>query len=157
MIEINIAAQRLRLTDGAHVLLEYPVSTALNGVGERNGSECTPRGRHTICAKIGAGAAENTVFVARRATGELYTPEYAKRHPGRDWILTRVLWLSGTEPGLNCGGDVDTRRRYIYIHGAPDTVPMGMVGSHGCIRMRNADIVHLFNRVEVGTEVYISE
>ena len=157
MIEIDIAAQRLRLTEGVQVLLEYPVSTARNGAGERNGSECTPRGRHTICAKIGAGAVENTVFVARRETGELYTPEYAQRHPGRDWILTRILWLSGTEPGLNCGGDVDTRQRYIYIHGAPDTVPMGVAGSRGCIRMHNADIVHLFNLVEVGTEVYIRE
>lgn len=156
-IEIDIAGQSLSLKEGGQVIFHCPVSTARNGAGERNGSECTPRGRHIICEKIGAGAAENTVFVARRETGELYTPEYAQRHPGRDWILTRILWLSGTEPGVNCGGDVDTRQRYIYIHGAPDTVPMGVAGSRGCIRMRNADIIRLFELVAVGTEVYIRE
>lgn len=133
----------------------YPVSTALAGVGEVNGSFCTPRGRHVIRAKIGAGQPVNAVFVGRRPTGEIYAPELEARHPGRDWILTRILWLSGCEPGFNRLGPVDTMRRHIYIHGAPDSVSMGQPGSHGCIRMRNEDILDLFGRVPVGTLVDI--
>ncbi len=154
-IEVDIAAQRLRLLDGGRLAREYPVSTATNGAGERNGSECTPRGLHVICEKIGAGSPENTVFVGRRPTGERWTPELAAAAPGRDWILTRLLWLDGCEPGRNRGGDVDTRARYIYIHGAPESAAMGVPGSHGCIRMRNRDIIELFELVAEGTEVLI--
>jgi lipoprotein-anchoring transpeptidase ErfK/SrfK len=157
VIEIDIHSQLLRLRQGGAVIMECPVSTARNGAGEREGSECTPRGSHEICAKIGAGAEPNTVFVARQATGEIYSREYARKHPGRDWILTRILWLTGVESGYNCGGNVDTRKRYIYIHGAPDEVGMGVPGSRGCIRMRNADIIRLFDLVEIGTEVTIRE
>ena len=107
-------------------------------------------------AKIGAGQPENTVFVARRPTGERYTPELAAQFPDRDWILTRILWLSGCEVGHNRLGDVDTMRRYIYIHGSPDSVHMGRPGSIGCIRMRNADIIDLFDRVPPGTPVDIT-
>ncbi len=121
------------------------------------GSFKTPRGRHRIRAKIGAGQPVNTVFVGRRPTGEIFTPELAARHPDRDWILTRILWLSGCEPGFNRLGEVDSMRRYIYIHGAPDTVPMGVPASHGCIRMRNVDVMDLFDRVPVGTPVEILE
>jgi len=155
-IRVHLPTQTLELLDDAgRVVARYEVSTAANGPGEQRGSFCTPRGRHIIRAKIGAGAPENTVFVRRRPTGEIYTPELAARHPGRDWILTRILWLSGCEPGFNRLGEVDTMRRYIYIHGSPDEVPMGVPGSRGCIRMRNRDIIELFDRVAVGTPVDI--
>ena len=155
-IRVHLSTQTLELFDDAERLVaRYEVSTAANGPGEQRGSFCTPRGHHIIRAKIGAGAPENTVFVRRRPTGEIYTPELAARHPGRDWILTRILWLSGCEPGLNRLGEVDTMRRYIYIHGSPDEVPMGVPGSRGCIRMRNRDIIELFDRVAVGTPVEI--
>lgn len=155
-IVINIARQQLELRSGPDIEPRiYPVSTAKNGAGERNGSFCTPRGRHIIRARIGAGCPENTVFVGRRPTGEMYTPELGEKFPGRDWILTRILWLSGCEPGFNRLGDVDTMRRYIYIHGSPDSVEMGKPGSIGCIRMRNRDIVEIFDRVAPGTSVQI--
>ncbi|MHB1231349.1 MAG: L,D-transpeptidase family protein [Burkholderiales bacterium] len=155
-IHISISDQSLELLDKAGDLeRRYAVSTAANGVGEANGSYCTPRGRHIIRAKIGAGQPENTVFVRRRPTGEIYTPELGARFPERDWILTRILWLSGCEPGFNRLGEVDTMRRFIYIHGSPDEVAMGVPGSHGCVRMRNADVMDLFERVAAGTPVEI--
>jgi len=155
-IRVVVATQTLELFDPAGVLIRrYSVSTACNGVGERSGSHRTPRGRHIIRAKIGAGAAENAVFSARRPTGEIWSPQLAERHPGRDWILTRILWLSGCEPGFNRLGDVDTMRRYIYIHGAPDTAEIGRPGSIGCIRMRSRDIMELFDLVPAYTPVEI--
>lgn len=157
-IVVSIAQQTLELFDDAGRLLSsYAVSTAANGAGEQSGSYCTPRGCHVVRAKIGAGEAANTVFVRRRPTGEIWTPELSAQFPNRDWILTRIFWLSGCEPGVNRLGSVDTMRRYIYIHGSPDTVPMGTPGSIGCIRMRNADIVELFERVPVYTPVEIRE
>lgn len=157
-IRISIPEQTLALVDDAgRETRRWQVSTAANGPGERSGSYCTPRGRHVVRAKIGAGAAENTVFVRRRPTGEILTPELQAANPDRDWILTRILWLSGCEPGFNRLGEVDTMRRYIYIHGSPDNCPMGEPGSHGCIRMRNADIVALFELVPAGTLVEIAD
>ena len=157
MISISISEQRLRLTQGDRLVMDVAVSTANNGAGEINGSFRTPRGAHLIRAKIGAGCAPNTVFVNRRPTGELHTPQLRAQFPQRDWILTRILWLSGTEPGKNRLGNVDTMRRYIYIHGCPDEDMMGVPGSHGCVKMRNTDIIELFDRVPVGTRVLISE
>ncbi|MGH8664527.1 MAG: L,D-transpeptidase family protein [Burkholderiales bacterium] len=154
-IEVSLEHQSLRLLDGERCVREYAVSTARNGAGERSGSNCTPRGRHIVRAKIGQGAAIDTVFVGRRPTGEIYSPVLAAKFPGRDWILTRILWLSGCEPGFNRLGNVDTMRRHIYIHGSPDTATMGMPGSIGCIRMRNADIVELFELVPPRTPVHI--
>jgi hypothetical protein len=154
-IEIRIVDQTLELFEGEQCIKHYLVSTARNGLGERQGSFCTPRGQHIVRAKIGANAPVNTVFVGRRASGEIYTPGLAERFPGRDWILTRILWLSGCQVGFNRLGDVDTMRRYIYIHGSPDNVAMGSPGSIGCVRMRNADIVELFDRVPAGTSVLI--
>ena len=156
-IEIDVAAQTLTLTDGGKLLRRYQVSTAKNGVGERNGSFCTPRGRHIVRAKIGAGLPLNAVLVRRRPTGELWTPALDEQYPGRDWMLTRILWLSGCEPGRNRLGEVDTMRRYIYIHGSPERAEMGKPGSIGCIRMRNEDIVELFDLVPPYTEVEINE
>jgi L,D-transpeptidase YbiS len=155
---ISVAGQSMSVVDDAGTLLrQYAISTAKAGVGEVSGSYQTPRGEHIIRAKIGAGQPENTVFVRRRPTGEIWTPELAELHPGRDWILTRILWLSGCEPGRNRLGCVDTMRRYVYIHGSPDHAEMGVPGSHGCIRMRNADIVELFDLVPCYTAVDISE
>lgn len=155
---ISVANQRMTVVDAqGRVISEYPVSTAKAGVGEVSGSFQTPRGKHIIRAKIGAGQPENTVFVRRRPTGEVWTPELAEQFPGRDWILTRILWLSGCQPGFNRLGCVDTMRRYVYIHGSPDIAEMGVPGSHGCVRMRNADIVELFERVPCYTAVEITE
>jgi len=157
-ININIVLQHLDLLDdNENIIKRYPISSAKNGVGELNGSFCTPRGRHIIRAKIGAGQPLNSVFVERRPTGEVYTPELAGSSPERDWILTRILWLSGCERGYNRMGRVDTMRRAIYIHGSPDTADMGKPGSGGCIRMRNRDIVELFDLVPIRTEVEIQE
>jgi L,D-transpeptidase YbiS len=157
-IHISIAQQTLTLFDGAGQLVRcYPVSTASRGAGEQRGSYCTPRGKHLVRARIGAGKAVNTVFVARRPSGEIYSPELGAAHPQRDWILTRILWLSGCEPQRNRLGSTDTMRRYIYIHGSPQTAILGVPGSHGCIRMNNADIVELFDRVPIYTPVDISE
>lgn len=156
LIDISIAEQRLRLLDEAGaVLAEYPVSTAANGPGERKNSFCTPRGRHIVRAKIGAGQPLGAVFIGRRPTGETWSPALAAEHLDRDWILTRILWLSGCEPGVNRLGEVDSMQRYIYIHGTPDSEPMGVPRSHGCIRMRNADVVALFDQVPVHTPVLI--
>ncbi len=157
-IEIRIPNQTLELFDEDGTLLkQYVISTAAKGAGELNGSNCTPRGHHIVRAKVGAGETVNTVFVRRRPTGEIWTPELAATNPGRDWILTRILWLSGCEPGINRLGGVDTMRRYIYIHGSPDTVPMGAPGSIGCIRMRNSDIIELFDLVPAYTSVEIMD
>ncbi len=155
-ILIDIPSQTLSLLgdDGA-CIRRYSVSTARNGAGEASGSFCTPRGRHIIRARIGAGAPIGAAFRGRRPTGEVWTPELAAANPGRDWILTRILWLSGTEPGFNRLGEVDSMRRYIYIHGTPDTEPMGVPLSIGCVRMRNRDVAELFELVPAGTKVDI--
>ncbi len=157
-ILVSVARQLMTVFDDqGRVLCEYPVSTATAGVGEEFGSFRTPRGRHKIRAKIGHGQLPNTVFVRRRPTGEIWTPELAGQYPDRDWILTRILWLSGCETGYNRLGCVDTMRRYVYIHGSPDNALMGVPGSHGCVRMNNADIIELFDQVPCYTEVEITE
>lgn len=156
-INIDIPAQSLELFgDAGELLRRYTVSTAAKGAGELQDSNCTPRGRHVIRAKIGAGQPENTVFAGRRPTGEIYTPELGAQFPGRDWILTRILWLSGCEVGFNRLGKSDTMRRYIYIHGTPYLELLGKPASHGCIRMRNADLIELFDLAPAGTVVEIS-
>lgn len=157
-IHVSIARQTLDVFDQDERLLRrYAVSTAAKGPGEVYGSFQTPRGHHIIRAKIGRDAPENTVFVRRRPTGEIYTAALAEAFPDRDWILTRILWLSGCEPGFNRLGCVDTMRRYVYIHGSPDNVPMGQPGSHGCVRMNNQDIMELFELVPAYTPVEITE
>jgi lipoprotein-anchoring transpeptidase ErfK/SrfK len=157
-VRINLRRQSLDLFDDAGDLVrEYAVSTSKNGFGEQCDSDCTPRGKHIIRAKIGAGLALNAVFVGRRPTGEIYTNELGERYPERDWILTRILWLSGCEPGFNRLRQVDTMRRFIYIHGTSDEQSIGKAVSHGCIRMRNRDIVELFDAVSPGTAVEIGD
>lgn len=156
VIEIDVATQSLTLKDAqGRILMQTRISTARNGVGEENGSEKTPRGAHYIRARIGAGLPADAVLVSRRPTGEIYSPSLRAAFPNRDWILTRILWLCGLEPGNNRLGTVDTMRRYIYIHGCPDEDPMGVPGSRGCIKMRNSEIIELFDRVAPGTRVHI--
>ena len=155
-IIISINKQQLDfIDDSGSTIKRYSISSSKHGVGEQTGSYCTPRGRHIVRAKVGANQPINAVFVERRPTGEIYSPELARRFPERDWILTRILWLSGCEPGYNRLGEVDTMRRAIYIHGSPDCAEMGKPGSHGCIRMRNRDIVELFDLVPILTLVEI--
>lgn len=154
---ISIASQHLQSIQGGRVCVEYKVSTALNGPGETLGSEQTPRGWHRIRARIGDGCEAGTVFVGRRPTGEIYSDQLAQQHPQRDWILSRILWLCGMEPGRNRLGNVDSMRRFIYIHGCPDSEPMGEPRSHGCVRMRNADVIELFQHVAPGLPVLIEE
>jgi lipoprotein-anchoring transpeptidase ErfK/SrfK len=154
-LRVSIAEQRLALLDGVREVTAYSISTSRFGPGERRGSFMTPRGRHVIRAKIGAGQAPGTVFVGRRPTGEIYSEALARAFPDRDWILTRILWLSGVERGHNRLGEVDTMQRHIYIHGAPDSAAMGVAGSMGCIRMRSAEVIELFDAVPAGTMVVI--
>ncbi len=156
-IEVIVSTQTLTLYAQERTLMSFSVATAAKGLGEQNGSEQTPRGWHYIRAKIGADQPVNTVFVGRRPTGESYTPTLKSQAPERDWILTRILWLSGLEPGRNRLGTVDTMQRYIYIHGCPEEEPMGIPSSHGCIKMHNQDVIRLFDNVAVGTRVLIKE
>tara|TARA_R110000850_G_scaffold265250_5_gene394743 strand:+ start:18199 stop:18675 length:477 start_codon:yes stop_codon:yes gene_type:complete len=156
-LEIDLSRQKMWLLDGDARVEEFTVSTGANGPGEINGSGCTPRGWHVIRAKVGAGLAEGAVLRGRRPTGEIWTPELHTAFPGRDWILTRILWLSGTEPGQNRLGCVDTFRRYVYLHGTPPITRMGAPGSKGCVRVGNQDIIRLFDAVDVGTRVWLHE
>jgi hypothetical protein len=134
---------------------KFLISTALNGIGCKKNSGQTPLGHHVVRAKIGENQPLNSVFVARRPTGEIYSKDLATAQPKRDWILTRILWLSGTEMGVNRLGSVDTMQRYIYIHGTPDSEPMGIPLSHGCIRMHNTDLIELFDLIDIKTPVEI--
>lgn len=157
IIDVDVSKQKLTLLNGDSVIASYDISTAKNGVGQKNGSECTPVGWHTIRAKIGFNAKENAVFVGRRETGEIFNESLRENNPERDWILTRILWLSGLEQGKNRGGEVDTMRRYIYIHGSPDSDSFTTPSSHGCVKMRNKDIIELFKKVDAGTRVLIHD
>jgi L,D-transpeptidase YbiS len=157
-LEVCIADQAADLYDDAGVRVRrYPVSTALNGPGEIKDSYQTPRGRHIVRAKIGDGAPPGAVFARRRPTGEVCTQQSFADMPLRDWILTRILWLSGLERGLNRLGDRDTMQRYIYIHGTPEQTRLGVPGSRGCIRMANPDIIELFDLLPCYSRVDILE
>jgi lipoprotein-anchoring transpeptidase ErfK/SrfK len=156
-LDISIAEQQLRVMENGVISRVFPVSTAKKGMGQQKGSECTPLGWHCIRAKIGGGQPQNAVFVGRRPTGEIYSPLLAIEQPQRDWILSRILWLGGLEPGKNRYGAVDTTWRYIYIHGCPDELMQGKAESHGCIRMINADVIALYAWVQPGCRVFIHE
>ncbi|WP_160287727.1 L,D-transpeptidase [Pseudomonas knackmussii] len=157
LLHISLADQMLYGFAAERLVLRLPVSTARNGAGEREGSGCTPRGLHQVRAKIGEGLPDGAVLRGRRWTGEAWSAELHEQFPGRDWILTRILWLSGCEPGVNRLGPVDTFRRYIYLHGTPDCEPMGIPLSHGCVRLRNADLLQLFPRVPLHCRVRLDE
>jgi lipoprotein-anchoring transpeptidase ErfK/SrfK len=154
-LDVSISGQTLNVVEQGQVVKTFPVSTAKNGPGQSMGSECTPTGWHKIRAKIGGGLPLNSVFVGRRPTGEVYSELLAQKYPDRDWILSRILWLNGLEPGVNRYGQVDSGWRYIYIHGCPDHLMRGRPESHGCIRMNNADVVRLFEFIEAGCKVLI--
>lgn len=156
-IHISITEQRLSGRAAGEVVFACSVSTALNGAGEQNNSGCTPRGRHRVRARIGEGQPCAAVFRGRRPTGEVWTAELAQANPNRDWILTRILWLCGEQPGFNRGGNCDSQRRYIYIHGTGDDQPMGTPLSHGCVRLRNEDMLRLFDMTPIGCPVMIEE
>ena len=155
-VQIQLTRQSLTVLDDGKPVCEFLVSTSRYGPGERFGSQCTPRGTHIVRAKIGAGLPPGAVLVGRRFTGEIYDSDLARRHPDRDWILTRLMWLSGREPGRNRYGAVDSLRRFIYIHGMPDVQPVGVPFSHGCIRMRNTDVIELYEMIDTGTIVDIT-
>jgi len=154
-ININISEQTLVLFKNNKAVLTYLISSAKKGTGQEFGSEKTPLGIHIVRAKIGSNLPVNAVFKGRRYTGEIYDSKLADQFPQRDWILSRILWLSGTEVGRNRLGSVDSMRRYIYVHGTPDTEPMGIAASHGCIRMKNKELIHLYDQVHPGCLVNI--
>ena len=154
-LHVSIADQRLQFWQDGVLRTEYPVSTALKGPGEALGSEQTPRGWHRIRARIGDGCEPGTVFIGRRPTGEIYNEALARQYPQRDWILTRILWLCGMEPGRNRFGNVDSMRRFIYIHGTSDEGRIGQPVSAGCIRMKNDDVIRLFDEVLINDIVLI--
>lgn len=156
-VRVSLVAQSMVLVGHEGLVRQFQVSTSRFGAGAHLGSQCTPCGKHVVRAKIGAGAESGMVFIARRPSGEKLTPSLYAKAPDRDWILTRILWLSGCEPGRNRLGTIDTMRRYIYIHGCPDQEPVGIPLSHGCIRMRNADVIELFDFLDVGSPVFIQE
>lgn len=156
-IQVDPRHQQLTLWSEGERMRQWPVSTARNGLGETIDSGCTPRGEHRVRLLIGADCPCGTVFVGRRPTGEVYDAQLGERQPQRDWILTRIIWLTGCESGFNRGGDCDTLHRFIYIHGCPDSEPMGVPRSHGCIRMRNIDVVELFDQIVAGTRVVIDD
>lgn len=156
-LSVCIAKQQLSVMQAGQCIKTYPIATAKNGAGQLKGSECTPLGWHRIRAKIGNGQPLNSVFVGRRPTGEIYSPQLRLQYPNRDWILTRILWLGGLEPGKNRYGKVDTTWRYIYIHGGPDETITGIPNSHGCIKMINSDVIELFDLVNTNCKVLIDE
>jgi len=156
-VEVDIADQRMTVWHGQKAQWHCLVSTAAAGPGQREGSGQTPLGWHVIRAAIGHGQPTGAVYRGRRPTGEVFDPALAAAHPERDWILTRILWLSGLERGHNRGGDVDSQRRYIYFHGTPPDKPMGDADSHGCIRLRDDDLLRLFDEARPGTPVWLHD
>ena len=145
MITISIADQTLEYQGKT-----YSISSAKNGVGEEEGSFCTPTGQFKISEKIGENLEVGSVLVARAPTGEIFSKTLFDQNPDRDWILTRILWLEGVEEHNS-----NTKERYIYIHGSPDETPMSVPGSKGCIRIRNNDVIELFEKVQIGEDVVI--
>ena len=155
LIVVESRSQQVLCYEDNKLECSYRCSTAKNGLGEQEGSGCTPRGWHCVHNIIGEDARMNSVFIGRVWTGEIYSPELSATHPERDWILTRIIQIQGMEPSKNRGGAVDSLKRYIYFHGAPDEIKMGKPASKGCIRMQNKDMIELADWVHIGTLVYI--
>lgn len=145
-IEVSVKEQRLRLLEGGEVVAEYPVSTARRGTGTEEGSFKTPTGSFEIGVKLGEGALPGTIFKERKPVGTWQPGDPV----AGDLVLSRILWLHGAEPA-----NANTRERYIYIHGTNQEDLIGQPASEGCIRMRNADVVDLFDRVPERTPVSI--
>ena len=157
-IIVKVSQQKLYCCDDEEkVLFEYPVSTSSFGMGNKNGSFMTPLGEHSIAQKIGADCAINEVFIGRVPQGELEALQAAGKTLPEDIITSRILWLEGKEPGVNNGEGIDSYQRYIYIHGTSEEKKIGLPASHGCIRMRNQDVIDLFDQVDEGCRVLIQE
>jgi L,D-transpeptidase YbiS len=153
-IWVSVDEQRFRLVEDGKVVWSVPCSTAANGTGSQMGSEKTPLGWHVVSRKIGDGAPVGQVFRGRAPTKEIWKPG---DEVSEDLVLTRILILDGLEPGKNKGGNVDSRARYIYVHGTNDEERIGEPASHGCVRLRNADVVTAFERIPEGTALLITE
>jgi len=153
---VNQFCQKVNHFKNHQVNKSYSISTALKGIGQNKNSFQTPIGTHYIRAKIGKGLPSLSIFEARRPTGRIWNKEDAESHPNQDWVLSRILWLSGKELGVNRLGSLDTMQRFIYIHGTPDESQLGEPFSHGCIRMSNDDVIELFDLVSAGTIVHIN-
>jgi len=138
-----------------NIVFQYPVSTSVRGTGNQTGSFKTPLGEHSIARKIGAGCALNEVFIGRQAIGALDELMAQNRDLPEDIISARILWLKGEQPGINAGEGIDSFQRYIYIHGTPEEDKIGTPASHGCVRMRNQDVIELFDHVDTGCRVLI--
>ncbi|WP_280539613.1 L,D-transpeptidase [Chromohalobacter sp. 11-W] len=156
-LEIDLGAQSLTIREGDVCRETFSISSGENGIGQHEGSGQTPVGWHYVRAAIGNGLPAGSVFRGRRPSGEVFSPELARVHPERDWILTRILWLCGLERGVNRGGDVDSQRRYIYLHGTPADQPMGTPASHGCIRLRDETLLAVFEAAPAGTPVWLHD
>ncbi len=152
---VDVSDQELRLYVDGRLAARYPVSTAEAGTGSAAGSNRTPLGAHYVRRRYGAGAPAGMVFRARVPTGRIAAIEHRPRHIGEDLVTSRILWLAGLEPGRNQGPGVDSFRRYIYIHGTPEEGLIGRPASHGCIRLRNEDVIALFDALPVRSLVWI--
>ncbi len=143
---VSVTDQKMMLVHDGSPVKTYKISTSKFGVGDRPGSNCTPLGRLQVAKKIGDNAPYGSVFKSRRPTGEIIKPNA----PGRDPVVTRILWLSGTE-----ARNKNAFNRTIYIHGTPEEKRLGAPASYGCIRMGSRDIADLYNRVGYGADVFI--
>ena len=154
-IEVDISEQRLYLIKNNLIKASYPISTSKYGEGSIENSFKTPLGKHSIKEMIGAEAEINTIFTSRINTKRYATIINQFEDTDNDYVTSRIIWLDGEEEGFNKGGNVDSFRRYIYIHGTHEEGLIGTKASHGCIRMFNYDVIELFNLVNIGTKVLI--
>lgn len=152
LVYVDIGKQLLQLIIDGNISTQHPVSTSKHGSGCRQDTGCTPLGWHRVAEKIGDGAPAGTIFKGRRAGG---VAECLQSDATDDLITSRILWLQGLQHGFNHGGQVDSKNRYIYIHGTAQEHLLGLPVSAGCIRMANADVVSLFDRVDIDTPLYI--
>ncbi|MBD3314287.1 MAG: L,D-transpeptidase family protein [Chitinivibrionales bacterium] len=153
LLLVTISNQALKLIENGAVVRQYPVSTSQWGVGNREGSNQTPLGLHRIHGKFGDGAPPGRIFESRNDTGR----DWNGGTEGENLILSRILRLEGLEPGVNRGDGIDSYERYIYIHGTSKEDLIGTPLSHGCVCMRNHDVIDLFDMVEEGTFVFIDQ
>lgn len=154
-IETKLSEQKLYVMRDNQIFKQYPISSSKFGIGSEAGSNKTPLGKHIVREKIGAGAPINTIFKSRVDTKKIAQVCLEPKDTGHDYVTTRILWLEGIEEGINKGNGIDSYRRNIYIHGTPEEGLIGTPASHGCIRMRNKDVMELFDLIPTGTKVEI--